>query len=113
MNARTTPREPASAGPRSAAGSSTSRSTPRSTGSGCGGAEAWLDDGGGEGGPDPSDLFATLQQVYRRIPAPTAKIKRPGKAPDLRVLVQIERSFSLLVLKYSRRDTQPPAPVPG
>ena len=38
---------------------------------------------------------ATLQQVYRRILAPVAKIKRSREAPDLRVLVQIERNVSL------------------
>ncbi|GLI46802.1 hypothetical protein MBOURGENBZM_15940 [Methanoculleus bourgensis] len=62
--------------------------------------------------------LATLtasQQVFSRIPAPAAKIKRPGEVPDLPVLVQIERSISLSlsVLKYSRTPTQPPVPVPG
>ncbi|WP_156147615.1 hypothetical protein [Methanoculleus bourgensis] len=65
------------------------------------------------GGRAPEVRVATLQQVYRRIPAPAAKIERPGKAPDPAVLVQIERCLSLLVLKYSRTRTQPPVPVPG
>jgi hypothetical protein len=57
--------------------------------------------------------LTALQQVFSRIPAPAAKIKRPGEVPDLPVLVQIERSISLSVLKYSRTPTQPPVPVPG
>ena len=56
---------------------------------------------------------ATLQQIYRRIPAPAAKIERPGKGPVPAVPVQIERCLSLLVLKYSRTRTQPPIPAPG
>jgi len=48
-----------------------------------------------------------LQQVCRRIPAPAAKIKRPGKAADLRVLVQIERSFSLSTEVQQKRHTVP------
>ncbi len=61
----------------------------------------------------PEVRVATLQQIYRRIPAPAAEIEQPGKAPDPAVLVQIERCVSLLVLKYSRTRTQPPVPVPG
>jgi hypothetical protein len=57
--------------------------------------------------------LAALQQVYRRIPAPAAKIKRPGKAPDLTVPVQIERCISLLVLKYSKTRIRLPTPAPG
>ena len=63
---------------------------------------------------DRCDLqVTTLQQVYRRIPAPVAKIKRPGKVLDPALLVQIERCVSHLVLNYSRKHTQSPAPVPG
>ena len=55
----------------------------------------------------------TLQQVYHRIPTSVAKIKRPGKVLDPTLLVQIERCVSHLVLNYSRKHTQSPAPVPG
>ena len=34
----------------------------------------------------PVPTLAALQQIYRRIPAPAAKIKQPGKAPDPTVL---------------------------
>jgi len=57
--------------------------------------------------------LAALQQIYREIPAPAARIKRPGKAPDLTVPVQIERRISLLVLKYSKMRIQFPIPAPG
>jgi len=56
---------------------------------------------------------ATLQQGYRRMLAPGAKIKQPGIVPNLTVRVQIERYVSLFVLKYSRRRTQPAIPVFG
>jgi len=57
--------------------------------------------------------LAALQQVYRKIPAPGAKIKQAGKALDLTLPVQIERRTSLLVLNYSRKSTQSPALASG
>ena len=58
-------------------------------------------------------IFAALQQVYCSVTAPAAKIKRPGETLDPVFLIQVERGVSLLVLNYSRKHTQPPAPVPG
>ena len=58
-------------------------------------------------------VFTSLQQVYCKIPAPAAKIKRPETTLVLPVLVQIERSISLSVLKYNKIHTQSPVPVPG
>jgi len=58
-------------------------------------------------------VLTPLQQVYCKIPAPAAKLKRPETVLVLPVLVQIERSISLSVLKYNKIHTQSPVPVPG
>jgi len=50
---------------------------------------------------------ATLQQVCRRIPAPAAKSKRPKKAADLGVPVQIERNVSLSTEVQQKAHTVP------
>lgn len=49
--------------------------------------------------------LTALQQVFSRIPAPAAKIKRPGEVPDLPVLVQIERSISLSLSTKVQQNT--------
>ena len=58
-------------------------------------------------------VLTPLQQVYCKIPAPAAKIKRPETTLVLPVLVQIERNISLSVLKYNKIHTQSPVPVSG
>jgi len=50
-------------------------------------------------------ILTAFQQVWRRIQAPAAREKRPGKVPDRVVPVQIERRVSLSVLKCSRSHT--------
>lgn len=62
---------------------------------------------GGRSEGEPEMQVATLQQVYRKISAPGAKIKRSREAPDLRILVQIERNVSLSTKVQQKTHTAP------